>query len=229
MTKNHLKRINMPRTWQVKRKGIQFVTRPNPGQSSFLLGTSLTVLLRDILGAAKTLKEVKYILNNGEVAVNTVIRKEPRFIVGFFDVISLPKIKKDYRIILNNKGKISLIEIDGKEADIKLIKITGKSFVKGKLQLNLSDGRNILTDKKECKVGETIVFNMKKKEIIDILKLEKGACIFLIRGKHLGEEGKITNIHDINITYKNENGEPVETRKKYAIVIGKDKSLIKLK
>ena len=79
MAKKHLKRLDMPKTWQIKRKGIAYVARPKPGPHNFKLGLPLTVMLRDIMKIAKTKRDVKNILNNNEVLVDGVRRKEGNF------------------------------------------------------------------------------------------------------------------------------------------------------
>src|SRR3989344_3893102 len=99
MGKNHLKRINMPKTWHIKRKGIKFITRPKPGQASMKLGMPISIIIKDLLGLAKTTREVKSILNVQEVLVDNKRRKERRYILGFMDVLSFPKIDKHYRMI----------------------------------------------------------------------------------------------------------------------------------
>ena len=56
MTKNHLKRIAAPKAWAVKRKEGAFLIRPNPGAHSLRSGLPITVVLRDLLGIAKSVK-----------------------------------------------------------------------------------------------------------------------------------------------------------------------------
>ena len=47
MVKNHLKRLNMPKSWQIKRKIIRWVTRPSPGAHNLDFGISLNTLLKE--------------------------------------------------------------------------------------------------------------------------------------------------------------------------------------
>src|SRR3989344_3482821 len=136
---SHLKRISMPRSWQIEKKEHKFVTRPLPGQS-FDLGMPLNVVLRDVLKLAYTNREVKKILNSKEILVNGVRIKEPRFIVGFMDTISIEEIKKHYRILLNHRGKVILQEIKKDESSVKICKIINKKKIKDRIQLNLFDG-----------------------------------------------------------------------------------------
>jgi ribosomal protein S4E len=59
-------------------------------------------------------------------------------------------------------------------------KIVGKTVLKGgKMQLNLSAGINMLVEKNNFKTGETLMLDMPSKNMVDHLKLEKGAYVFL--------------------------------------------------
>ena len=116
-----------------------------------------------------------------------------------------------------------------KESELKLCKITGKSVVKGKIQLNLYDGKNIFVKDGEYKVGDTILVSLgKKNDIKQKIDLDKGILIYLTGGKHIGQIGKIQDIMGNRILYKTESGEVVETSKEDVFPIGKDKPLINL-
>jgi len=228
MVKNHLKRLAAPRSWPIKRKETTFITRPKPGPHSLKLGMSLGVLIRDILKYAKTTGEVKKILQNRDVLVDGVRRKEHKFIIGLMDVIGIPEIKKCYRVVLDKKGKISLIEIEKDDTSIKPCRIINKNKVRGKTQLNLFDGRNILVDKDDYNVNDTIIISLPNQEIKKHIKFEKNALVFLTGGKHIGEIGLVEDIISDKIRYKNKKGDVFETLKKYAFAIGKEKPEIKL-
>ena len=225
--KSHLKRLAIPKSWKVKRRGLTFIVRPYPGPHSIKLGLSLNSVMRDILRIAKNSKEVKKILHDNEILVDGIRRKEQKFPVGIMDVVEFKKSNEHYRVVLD-KGKIRLIAIDKKEGTIKPCRITGKSKVKGKTQLNLYDGKNILVEKDEYKVGDTVIIGLPKQDIKENIKLEKGCSIYLIGGKHIGDIGKIEGIITNKITYKNEKGEIIETLKKYVFVVGKDKPVVSL-
>jgi small subunit ribosomal protein S4e len=227
MVKNHLKSIAAPETWPIERKKRVFVLKPNPGTHKLENCVSLNFLLETMLKIANVKKEVKYILTNKEILVDGVRRNERSFPVGLFDVVSIKDIKKYYRIIIDQKGKLKLIPIDEKEANIKPCKITGKNLVGKKIQLNLYDGRNILVEKTDYKIGDTLAMSLDKKEIKEHLNLEKVNLIFLIGGKQIGQTGIIEDIIENRIIYRNK-GHAFETLKKYAFVIGKDKPIVKV-
>lgn len=227
MGKGHLKRLYAPKSWQIKRKGIKFVSRPNPGPHSFRLSMPLNLIIRDLLKYAKSTKEVKRILQNKNIIIDGIRRKDHRLPVGFMDSIEFKETSNYFRVVLNKKGKIALIKIEKNEANLKLCKINGKSKVKGKTQLNLHDGKNILLDKDLYKVGDSVLITVPKQEIKQHLKLEKGAFIYLIGGKRIGEVGIAEDIIENKIKYKKDS-DVFETLKKYAFVIGKEKPAIKV-
>ena len=60
---NHMKRLAMPRSWPLPRKTSIWVTRPAPGAHSLELCLPLRVVIRDVLGYAKSAREVRHILH----------------------------------------------------------------------------------------------------------------------------------------------------------------------
>lgn len=227
MVKRHLKRLAIPESWDIKKKKQKFVTRPMPGVHSFELGMPLNLIIRDLLKYAKTNDEVKKILNNKEILVDSKRRKDYRFITGFMDAISIPKLKKNYRIILNKKGKLFLLAITEQEAKIKICKIVGKKLIKGKTQLNLFDSRNILVDKDNYKVGDSIIIEVPNQKIKEHLKLEKGVFVFVTGGKNIGTIGILEDIMGRKIICKH-NEFIFEVPFDYIFVVGKNKPLIRL-
>ncbi len=228
MTKNHLVRLAAPKTWDIRRRGIQFITKPNPGPHRLTLGMPLNVILKEILRYANTKREVKKILNSSEIKIDGKSRKDFRFPVGIFDTLEFTNINEYFRVILSKKGKLALIKISKEETLLKPCKIMGKTMIKGKLQLNLYDGKNLVVDAGSYKVGDTLLLTLPDKKITKNLKLEKKASIFLIGGKHIGETGNVEDIVKNRIIYRDNKGNLVETSKEYAFVIGDSKPSIKL-
>ncbi len=232
----HLHRLNIPKTWPLPRKtGGRWVTKPNPGPHSLELAMPLNIVLRDVLKLAENTKEVKRILGNGEILVNKKIRKDKKFPVGLFDVLEIPKLKKRYRLLFNEKGKFEFYEIDEKDSKIKPYKIIGKTLVKGgKLQLNLYDGTNLLVEKDVYKVGDTIVLELGTNKILNHIKFEKGCLLYIYKGKQKSKIGVFEEIREFrymqpsNIILKTGKGDKIETRKDYVFVIGKEKPVIQI-
>ncbi len=224
--KNHLIRINAPRTWTIARKVKKFVARPNPGAHSLDESYPLGTIMKEMLGIANTTKEARYILNQGHVFVDQKKVKVLNYSVGLFDVISFPHTNENYRLLLNNKNKLVLIKIDDKESKIKPVKILNKTVLNKKFQINTTGGRNFLLEKNSYKVGDTLVIELPSQKIIDHIPLEKGNMVYMTKGSHVGAIGKVEAIEKDHITIKIGN-QTTKTMKKYAFVIGKDKTAIK--
>ena len=230
MVKNHLKTLAAPRTWPINRRLRKFITRPDPGPHKLRFGLPLNYILRDILRYSDTSKEGRKILLNKEIQIDGIVRKNFRFIVGLFDTIRIEKSKKYFRLLLNKKGKLDLIEIEEEESKFKPCKIIGKQILKkGTTQINLYDGKNQILDKDDYNVGDTVIVNLPDSKIKKHLKLEKGAVVFFTGGKHIGYTGEVEDIRKDKIIYKSDDGDSVETLKKHAFVIGTGKSEITIK
>lgn len=224
----HLKRDFAPKAWKIKRKGIKYVTNPSPGAHKIKISLPLIIILRDILGYADNKREVKFILEKRDVAVDGIRRKDHRFPVGLFDVLSLNDINEHFRVILDNRGKIALIRIDDKEKGLKLCKIIRKKMVKGRLQLNLYGGKNIFVNGEGYKTGDSVLLTLgKKNEIKEKVSLDKNSQVYLIGGKHIGHIGKVQDIIGNRMLYKI-GSQVIETLKEDVIPIGKDKPLISI-
>lgn len=229
MPKDHLKTHNAPTTWTMNRKERVFVAKPKPGAHKLDLSMSINMVMKNLLGKSKTRKETKKILHQGDVLVNGVKRWNHKYSVGLLDVISFPKENRHYVMLINKKNKLYTQELDKKEAGQKLSKVTDKRMVKGgKIQLKTLDGRSVAAKKGKYKTGETVVLSIPDQEIKDSLALEKGATILLFRGRHVGKIATVQEIEQDSIKLEHEK-EEFETKKEYAIVIGKDKPIINIK
>lgn len=228
MTKNHLKRLAAPKSWFLKRKEQKFITRPNPGPHNRTFAMPASMVFKDHIEIAQTTREVRKMLHKNTVNVDHRAIKDVRFPIGYLDVVSIPDHKQYHRVVMNKKGKLHTIQIDEKEGNKKLLRIIGKTTRKGnKTQLNCNDGRNILVTKGDYKVGDTVVFDLEKKEITDSFHLDKGTFIQLLGGKHMGAQGKVEEIKDTLVTISTKE-EKVITLKKYAFVLGKNAPVIKV-
>jgi small subunit ribosomal protein S4e len=229
MAKNHMKRIAAPNTWDVEKKTTTFITKQSPGPHSNGLSYPMDVLIRDVLKYAKNVSEVKKLLNQNEVKVDGIRRKDYRIPIGIFDTIEFTNSGEAFRITLDRHGKLILAKISRPEASTKPCKITGKTMVRGKIQLNLYDGKNILVESGSYNTGDTVMLSLPNQKISKHIKLDKKSSVFLIGGKHIGESGSVEDVSGNKIIYKDSDGNLVETSKKYAFVVGDSKPLITLK
>lgn len=229
MPKNHLKAINAPKTWSIKRKDNKFITRPKPGAHSFELSIPLTVVIRDMLEKAKTTKEVKKILHDQDVLVNGKRKKDHKLLLGLLDVLSFSKANEHFLMLINEQNNLHMLQLSKVEAETKLSKITGKNILRGgKTQLRTLDGRSITVDKDEYKTGNTLLISIPSQKIKEVLRLEKGTPVLLYKGRHVGKTGMVVNVEGSNLTFKTES-EEFQTKRSFALSIGKDKPIIKIK
>ena len=229
----HLKRLNAPRTLKIHRKERKLTVKPSAGPHPIETSITLGVIIRDYLNLADNLRETKRILSNGELLVDDVIRKNYKFPCGLMDVISIPKMKKDYRILFDRLGKLTLVPIDSKDAKWKLCRIENKTISKKKqIQLNLHDGKNRIVKKDEYKTGDVLKVLFKDKKIDEVYKFEKGAISMIIGGSHIGETANIENIEIIQSSKPNlakmKGEKEFTTLQKYVFPIGKNKPTISL-
>lgn len=185
----HLKRERAPKSWRTSRKGTAFVAMPTSKQ-----GVPLVVIMRDLLGVAQNKREVKKAAQNQSLLVNNKQVNDERKGIGLFDTISLVPSDTHYRLNLSEKGKYKLDEISKKEANSKITKVDGKKILKkGKVQINLNDGRNFLSDK-EIKTNDSVVIDFENKKVEKHIPLKEKSKIVVFSGKHTGKEGNIEQI-----------------------------------
>jgi small subunit ribosomal protein S4e len=196
---DHLKRLRAPDSWHIPKKTKKFITKTAPGPHN-ANAMPIAVWLRDHMGFAMTKKEVKQILSQRDVIINGRPCRNPSMGIGIFDIISLPKIGKHYRILRDKKGRHKTIEIDAESARTRLAKIRGKTIVPGgKVQLNLRFGANILADNR-YKPGDSIVISLSDEDrftITDHFPFAVGNMAMVIGGKHSGKIAKIIGIQKV--------------------------------
>lgn len=193
----HTKRIAMKKSWPLSRKGKKrFIIRCR-GPHQLKTSLPLLVVIRDLLEMAKTKNEVKKILKEGNILVDNKTVKDEKFGIGLFDRVYFKKIEKVYTLKLTKKGSLEIKELKTEIANKKSCKIIGKKTLKGnKIQINLYDGKNFIITKKDVKIGDSAIVDLKTKKIIDYLKLDQGSHVLIIGGKHIGSSGKISKVED---------------------------------
>ncbi len=189
----HLKRQKVPKNWPVHRKGTTFVVRP---KSNIEKGIPILVILRDILGIAQNRREVKKAIHEKNILLNNKPVTDERNAALLFDIIAIVPSKKYYRLEISDKGKFKVEEINKQESLKKTAKIIGKKALKGrKMQLNLSDGRNILSNIK-CKVNDSVLVDLQNKKVEKCLPLVEKSKVLIFEGKHAGEKGVVNRIDE---------------------------------
>ncbi len=232
-----LKRLAAPRAFKIPRKQYKWVVNPMPGPHPKERCIPVALLLRDYLGIAKNLREVKYILRKGYLKVDGEEVKEYRYPLGLMDVIELVPTKQYYRLLPSGNYILKPIPIeDVNEANIKPLRIKNKTMVKGaKIQLTTHDGRNFLLDSSSeyyyLKPGDTLIYSISDKKLTGYIKMEPGVYALVIGGSRMGSIGRIEEIKKVHplkpkVVRLKLDEETIETIFDYVFPIGVDKPII---
>ena len=226
----HVKRLAAPIKYPLLRKETKYTVKIHGGPHNLTNSVPLLLVLRDILKYAKNQKEVKAVLNENSVYIDGKIRKDIRLPIGLMDVVSIRKTGENFRILFGQNGKVKLVKINDHESKVKLCKILNKTIIKkGKIQLNLHDGRNIIVDKGHYKTGDSVLISVPEQEIKKHVAIEKGVKVYIMDGTHIGE---LAVLHDFKpqggsqpdrVILTTEGGETFETLEEYIFVLGKEK------
>ncbi len=177
----------------IPRKGTKYVAR-----ASSNLDNSVTVVLavRDMLGLAKTAKEVKRMIHEKLLKINGRAVKEYNQSIQLFNILEADK---HYELSLLPTRKFVLIPAKNKES--RLCRVVNRRLVSGnKIQLNLHDGTNIIT-KEKIAVGDSVYLDFDNK-VKKVVSLEKGKEVLIISGKYMGNKAKIESLSDNMISLK---------------------------
>jgi small subunit ribosomal protein S4e len=193
---DHLKRLNAPDSWHIAKKTNKFITKTAPGPHN-ANAMPIAVWLRDHMGLARNLKEVKQILHQNDVIINGRPCRDARMGIGIFDIISLPKTNKFYRILRDRNGRHVSIEIDAEAAKTRLCKVRNKTIIPGgKVQLNMRYGANLIADN-TYKSGDSLVLSLEPEtrfKIVDHFPLAVGNMAMVTGGRHSGNVARIVDI-----------------------------------
>jgi len=237
-----LKRKPAPRFWPLHRKEFSWVVKPSSGPHSLENCLPLSLVLRDILGVAKTRKEAKMIISQGKVYVDGKVRRKDDFPVGLMDVISIPDLNKFFRIMPFHKG-LFLNPVSKKETSFKLGRVEDKTTVKnGCVQIALHDGSNIFVKVADPKKPQEIIYetfdilklSLPEKQVIDHLKTKEGNLAVITGGKNIGKQGRIVEIEKAEakkrrnalVVIEDEKGNRYQTILNFVFSIGATQSLI---
>jgi small subunit ribosomal protein S4e len=229
----HLKRLAAPRVLRLHRKERVLTIRAAPGPHPLELAIPIGLVVRDYLSLCDTYKEARKIVSNGDILVDGVKRKNIKFPCGLMDVISIPKMRKNVRILFDRNGKLTLVPISESDAEWKLCRIQNKTIVKGKkVQLNFHDGKNKLVEKDEYKTGDVLKISFKENKIDEVYKFDKGTVSMIIGGSHIGEIASIDEIQVVASSKPNlakmKGEKEFSTIAEHVFPIGKTKPAISL-
>lgn len=196
-----VKRAVAPAFWQISRKDKRFVVRTAPGPHPKNHSYPVLVILRDILGLAKTRREALTVLNDGNIRIDGRVVRSEAFPVGLMDVLELVNTGKSYRIVPSS-GRLVPLEVDEKEKGLKLCMVKSKKTIKGaKIGYGLHDGRTIFPEAEvDLKPGDACLIKVPSQEFQSSFRLNKGNLALLIKGERSGE---IATVDDMKLgTYQ---------------------------
>ncbi len=214
----------MPKTWNIQRKTHKWAVKASPGPHSRLKSIPLLLVIRDVMKLANSSREAKKILHDGNILVDGVVRRDYKFPVGVFDVITIPKIDLSYRVFLDEKQRLSLRKIS--DPEVKLCKITDKTIVKGgNTQLNLHDGSNIISDEYSYHSSDSVILSLPERKVVKHITYKPGSLALVIGGAHSGELATIEDVRKTRGVMPNmtslHSSYDFETIEDYVFVIGK--------
>jgi small subunit ribosomal protein S4e len=239
-----LKRKPAPWFWPVHRKEFTWTVKPVSGPHSLENCMPLAVILRDALGFAKTRKEAKIIVSQGKVHVDGKVQNKDDFPVGLMDVVSIPDIRKSFRVSPSYKGLI-LNEISNEEAEFKLCRIERKTIGrKGNVQLHFHDGSNIIVEVTDSnnpkedvyKTLDTLKVSIPGRQILGHVKMKEKNYALITGGKNIGQYGRIVEIEKAEgkkrrnalVTIEDRDGNRYHTVLDFVFAIGETEPIISL-
>ena len=241
--RRHLKRLAAPDFWPILRKEYKWVVKPSPGPHPIERSIPLLLIVRNILGYAKTAREARRLIAEGHFKVDGRVRRNYKYPVGLMDVIEIVDTQEYYRVIPVPIKVMDLIKIDKEEARFKLCRIENKTTVKGgHIQLNLHDGRNILIrvsdpqnpEEDVYKTLGTLQVTIPEQEIMKYIPLKEGVIAIISGGRNVGRVGRVISIqrgmrrYRSIVTLEDKHGNKFQTSLDYLFPIGEEEPLIKL-
>jgi small subunit ribosomal protein S4e len=150
------------------------------------------VILRDKLMITANRNEAKKALKTGKIEVNGKIVRSEKFPVGLGDIVRIALTGESYRVSIAKGAVIKLDKLHAKDTD-RTLKVIGKYLAAGKKTMfRLHDGSAVNAGKEEARVNDSVVLSGAK--IKDVLKFEKGAKCFVIKGAHASQGGTVSEI-----------------------------------
>ncbi len=220
-----LKRRAAPRTWTIPRKGTKWVKRPGPGPHAQDQSVPIQIVLRDILGVARSAREARILARQGSVKVDGKVAKDLDRGVGLMDTLSLADpLDAHYRVVKNTRGKLVLVKIPSPEAGLKIGQVRFKHTVpSGRVEVTLHDGRNLLLPATTpYRVGDSLKIEVPTQKVVDHYKLAPGAIAFVAGGSHVGQLARVDRVEVRNSSQPNlvHFAEGFSTTKEYVFVVG---------
>ena len=229
-----LKRQMAPLFWGIARKEKRFVVTVKPGTHKKNYSIPTAVLLRDKMKIVSTLREAKSVIYAGKVTIDGVKRKSLHHGIGLMDVVELDGISDSYRLVPKDGTILTPIKINTDEKNKKIVKVTGKTSIKGgKTQIKFHDGRTLISDEL-VDINDSCVLQIPEQKILEVIKLEKNTKILITRGINAGKTGEIKEIKEGTFVLTKRivttiDDKLIEIPIRLVIAVGKDKPVMQIR
>ena len=229
-----LKRQMAPLFWGIARKEKRFVVTVKPGTHKKNYSIPTAVLLRDKMKIVSTLREAKSVIYAGKVTIDGVKRKSLHHGIGLMDVVELDGVSDSYRLVPKDGTILTPIKINADEKNKKIVKVTGKTSIKGgKTQIKFHDGRTLISDEL-VDVNDSCVLQIPEQKILEVIKLEKNTKILITRGINAGKTGEIKEIKEGTFVLTKRivttiDDKLIEIPIRLVIAVGKDKPVMQIR
>ncbi|MCL5009375.1 MAG: S4 domain-containing protein [Candidatus Parvarchaeota archaeon] len=196
----HFKRSAVTGAVIIPRKKHKYYIKNLPGKHRNAESIALGGAIRDLMKISSNMKEVKYLINSGFVKVDGKKITEPKYNIGFGDLIDIKGEK--FTVSFSEKAKLIIVK-DETDGNVKRLKVLSKSKGKGgKNVLRMNDGRNIITDDDKIQVQDTVMLNLSTNKIEKTIPFEQGRDVIIYKGKNAGSTGKIIRLEGNSVELK---------------------------
>jgi len=238
-----LKALAAPKFWPILRKEYRWAVKPRPGPHPAEYSLPLLLIVRNVLGYAKTAREARKLISEGHFKVDGRVRKDYKYPVGLMDIIEVVETGERFRFIPYPTTFFKLHKMPDNEANIKPVRIQNKTTIRGgHIQLNLQGGRNIIVRVKDprkpvedkYRTLDTLLITVPEQKMVDHIPFEEGNIAVVFAGRNVGRIGIIRSIQRgwgwrrSIVTLEDKSGNLFQTILDYILVIGKDKPVISL-
>ena len=229
-----LKRQMAPMFWGIGRKEKRFVVTVKPGPHKKNNSIPTAVLLRDKMKVVSTLREAKSVIYAGKITVDGVKRKSLHHGIGLMDVVELDGVSDSYRLVPKDGTILTPIKINVDEKNKKIVKVTGKTSIKGgKTQIKFHDGRTLISDEL-VDVNDSCVLQIPEQKILEVIKLEKNTKILITSGINAGKTGEVKEIKEGTFVLTKRivttiDDKLIEIPIRLVIAVGKDKPVMQIR
>jgi len=192
--KKHLKRMFAPSHWMLDKLKGRWAPKPSAGPHKMRECMPLIVMLRERLKYALTYREVKMIVMQRLIKVDSKVRTDMFYPAGFMDVVQIEKTNENFRMLYDCKHRFVLHKIAKEEATYKLCRV--KKVIRGAKNTPYAlthDGRTLRYPDPEIRANDTIRVDVNTGKMLDHVKFEQGNVVTISSGNNMGRVGVIVH------------------------------------